>query len=136
MTKKREEFIADKETVVMVAEPSPELTTEKATEQFAQVKSESDLAKLYAAVSNKAWWKEDCTYDYEKDTDEYKIARIISKEWFRIEKEIKEEIFNILESEGVSIPSKAQITMLIPFMQRNGFCHQGGWWIKVGDKNV
>ncbi|MGN1306252.1 MAG: hypothetical protein ACI4V3_01115, partial [Faecousia sp.] len=33
-------------------------------------------------------------------------------------------------SEGVSIPERAQIKVLAPFMERNGFQDGRGWWVK------
>ena len=42
------------ETVVMCGEPSPDLTIKKANELFGKIKTEKDIADLYAVVENKA----------------------------------------------------------------------------------
>ena len=42
-------------------------------------------------------------------------------ELFELAKEIKNDIFRILSSEGVEIPDTGQITVLQPFMLRNGY---------------
>ena len=40
----------------------------------------------------------------------------------------------ILKDEGVAIPEKGRIRVLIPFMERNGFSDGNGWWYPMPDK--
>lgn len=44
-------------------------------------------------------------------------------------------IFEILRLENVLIPDSAQVKVIEPFMNRNGYKDGNGWWIddKIGD---
>lgn len=114
----------------MGQEPNPNLTIEKANQLFAEIKTEKDIAELFALVENKAWWIEDEVYDFDEGTEEYKKAVEKTDIWFALADKLKDLIFSILKSEGVQIPSKGQIVVLEPFMKRNGFINGNGWWIK------
>ena len=118
------------EMCVMCGEPSPELTIEEANTLFCEIKTEKDIANLFAVVENKAWWIEDEEYDFDEGTEEYKKARKKTIEWFSLADKLKDMIFDILKSEDVEIPEKGQIVVLEPFMKRNGFKDGQGWWIK------
>ena len=120
----------NEDIIVMCGEPSPNLTIEKANELFERIETEKDIADLYAEVENKAWWIEDEQYDYDVDTNEYKVAREKTRMWFLLADKLKDMIFNILKSEGISILDKGQNTVLEPFMKRNGYKNGSGWWIE------
>lgn len=127
------EFIADKTIFVMGSEPSPELTADIVEEAITEIRTELELAALFAVVDNKAWWIEDEEYDYDEGTAEYKQAREKTDLWFSLADKLRERIFVILQAEGVQIPSKGQITVLEPFMKRHGYIKGQGWWIKDTD---
>ena len=117
-------------SIIMASEPSPELTPETAAAMLDTAKTERDLAELFAAVENKSWWIEDNVYDYEPGTKEYIAACELTDQWFSLADRIKAKIFHILLNEGVQIPDQGQITVLAPFMKRNGYINGDGWWIE------
>ena len=41
---------------------------------------------------------------------------------------LKDKIFAVLVNEEITIPKTGQITVLIPFMERNGYYEGNGWW--------
>lgn len=129
-TMKLDDFIPDKGTVVMCFEPAQGLTIEKARELFEQVENESDLARIYVAVENKAWWISHDVYDFDEGTEEYEEISKISKAWFDLMKKIQASIYEILKSEGVEIPERGCIKVVEPFMRRNGYRDGNGWWIE------
>lgn len=126
-----ENLTVNKKICVMFGEPSPELTAEIAEKAIAEIKTEKELAALFAKVENKAWWIEDGEYDFEEGTEEHKLAKAKSDLWFDLADRLKNKIFDILRSEGVEIPKTKQIVVLEPFMKRNGFKDGQGWWIYV-----
>ena len=119
-----------KDVFVMCTEPSPDLTIENAKKMFDEIETEKELATLFSVVENKAWWIEDEEYDFDEGTEEHKKATERTKEWFSLADKLKNKIFDILKSEGVEIQDRGQITVLAPFMKRNGFKDGQGWWIK------
>lgn len=125
-----EDISIPKDTFVMCGEPSPNLTIEKAYQIFNKIKTEEDIANLFAVVENKAWWIEDEIYDFEEGTEEHRKAVERTDMWFSLADKLKEMIFDILKSENIEIPDKGQIVLLEPFMKRNGFRDGQGWWIK------
>lgn len=125
-----EDISVPKDTFVMCGEPSPNLTIEKAYQIFNEIKTEKDIANLFAVVENKAWWIEDEIYDFEEGTEGHRKAVEKTDMWFSLADKLKEMIFDILKSENVEIPDKGQIVVLEPFMKRNGFRDGQGWWIK------
>ena len=126
-------YMVDKDTFVIGSEPSPELTAEMVLKAISEIKTESELASLFAVVENKAWWIEDEEYDYYEGTVEYKQAKEKTDLWFSLVDELHNRIFAIPHSEGVEIPSTGQIAVLEPFMKRNGYKNGQGWWIKDKD---
>lgn len=124
------EELADKKIMVMAKEPAPYLTLEKAYEEYSAANTEQKLADVFAVVENKAWWIEDNEYDFEDGTAEHVAARERTDKWFDIADRIRNAIFEILRSEGIEIPKTRQITVLEPFMKRNGYRNGNGWWIK------
>ena len=118
----------------MGSEPIPGWETEEIQEWYDQHHNEAGLAQAFAATSNKFWWVEDNEYDYEEGTPEHQEACRITDSWGDLMDKLKEEIFVILRNEGVAIPEKGQITVLSPFMERNGYYDGNGWWIPIQEK--
>lgn len=118
--------------VAMAEEPIAGKTPEEIREFFSAKNTEQDLADAFAITSNQFFWVADNIYDYEEGTPEYKTACEITDAWCVLMDEYEERIFAILTNEGVTIPSSAQIRVLIPFMARNGYRDANGWWIKEG----
>ena len=85
---------------VMGSEPSPELTADIAEKAITEVKTESELADLFAVIENKAWWIEDEEYDYDEGTVEYNQARKKKDLWFSLADKLRDKIFAILRAEG------------------------------------
>ena len=122
--------VDDNKIIVRVTEPAPYLTIEKAYEEYSAANTEQKIADVFAIVESKVWWIEDSAYDFEKGTEEYVTVRESINMWFEIAERIKNRIFEILRSEGIEIPKTDQITVLEPFMKRNGYRNGNGWWIK------
>lgn len=121
-------------TVVMGSEPIPGWEPEEIREWYAEHHTESGLAQAFAAASNKFWWVEDNEYDYEEGTPEHQEACRITDSWGNLMDNLKDEIFVILRNEGVTIPEKGQIAVLVPFMERNGYYDGNGWWLPIKEK--
>lgn len=119
--------------VAMGTEPAPELSANDVRHSFMNKHSEKDLADAFALASNQFFWVEDEEYDFEEGSPERQRACHITDEWGALMDEYKERIFAILSNEGVDIPKTAQIHVLIPFMERNGYIDATGWWIKETD---
>ena len=115
--------------LIMGFEPDPERTPEDVRQWYSQDRSEAGLAKAFAAASNKFWWVEDNIYDYPEGTPEHQEACRITDAWGAVMDELEHEIFAILRREGVEIPKTGRIGVLVPFMERNGYCDRGGWWV-------
>lgn len=115
---------------IMAREPIPDMSPTEVRTYFSDKHSEKDLADAYAITQNKFWWIEDKEYDYEDGTPEYKAACAISDEWCELMKEYESKIFEILRSEGITIPEIGSIAVLAPFMERHGYFDGNGWWIK------
>lgn len=122
----------DEETSVflMDKEPIPGWTIDDLQEWYRCHPGESGLAEAFAAASNKFFWVADTEYDFEEGTPEQKEASERIALWGKTMDRLKEEIFEILKREGVEIPETGQITVLSPFMERNGFYDGDGWWIR------
>ena len=86
------------------------------------------LAVAFALADDKSSAVSFDVDDYEEGTEEYKKACQIEHEWFLLEEELRERIFDILRSEGVEIPETGQIEVLEPFMKRYGYSNGSGWW--------
>ena len=125
-----EECLPPVDAVVMAGDPTGGMSIEEMRRQAAAAITERELAEAFALAENKAWWVEDNEYDYEEGTPEHTDARRITDAWFAVADSLKERIFSVLRSEGVSIPERAQIKVLAPFMERNGFQDGRGWWVK------
>ena len=114
---------------IMGSEPLTNASIEEIRKMAENIQSEKELAALYAATHNEAWWVEDDVYDYEKGTPEYEKACKITDDWFEIADSLRDKIFDILKAEGVAIPEKGYIVVLKPFMDRNGYFDGNGWWL-------
>lgn len=125
------DFVLTEDTFVMCSEPSPDLTAESVEKAIGEIKTESELATLFAVVSNKAWWILDEEDDFDEETEEYRQVIEKTDLWFSLADKLLGRIFDILRAEGVEIPDKKQIVVLGPFMKRNGFKDGQGWWIKA-----
>lgn len=125
-----DDLILSEDTIVMASEPMPDCTPDELRAWYEGHNSERDLAITYAAASNEFWWVEDNEYDYERETKEYQEARRITDSWGELMDELRQKIFDILRAEGVTIPEKGYNTVLIPFMERNGFRDGQGWWVR------
>ena len=106
------EFVVDKDTSVMCSEPSPDLTVGMAEKAIEEIKTELELATLFAVVENKTWWIEDEEYDYDEGTVEHKQAREKTDLWFTLADKLRNKIFDILRAEGIEIPETKQIVVL------------------------
>lgn len=115
----------------MFGEPSPNLTADMVEKAIPEIKTEKELANLFAVVDNKAWWIADEEYDFEEGTEEHKLAKAKADLWFGLADRLRDKIFDILRAEGVEIPEKGYIVVLESFMKRNGFRNGNGWWIKL-----
>ncbi len=119
--------------VVMFNEPAKNLTPEMVENTILQIHSELELAQLYATCYNKSIWLEDEIYDYELGTHEYNQAAKASDTWLLLRNKLQNMILNILRLEGVTIPKQGIFYTLIPFMERNGYKNENGWWIKYNE---
>jgi hypothetical protein len=115
---------------VMSFETIKKMTPEEFRIYYADKQTEEDIAEAYEVASRADAWFYDIIYDYAEGTPEHLSAVEISNEWSDLYDEWQEKIFNILRSEGVVIPKSGQISVLTPFMERNGYYNSGGWWIK------
>lgn len=107
------------------------LTAEEAASYIDTIETERELAALFAYVDNKAWDIADNEYDFEEGTELHKSACEETDKWFAVADRLKEKIFSILRCENVDIPKKGQIDVLSPFMKRNGFTNENGWWNSI-----
>ncbi len=115
---------------IMGKEPTPDITIEKAYELYAAANKEYKIADVYAIVSNAFWWTAFDIDDYEVGSEEYKEAVLITDKWRELYSCIEKDIFKILESEGKIIPNVGLIVVLEPFMKRNGYRNENGWWVE------
>lgn len=114
----------------MAGEPIPDVSPADVRNYFIGKQTEKDLADAFAMASNKFFWVEDNIYDYEEGSTEYISACAITDEWCTLMDEYEEKIFEILRSEGITIPKTGRIHVLKPFMKRNSYIDGNGWWIK------
>lgn len=124
------EELFDENTVIMGSDPTSDISIEEMNMIAERAETEKDLADAYAISSNKAHWVEDDVYDYEVGTKEYNNACKISDAWFASAEMLRDRIFIILESEGVTIPKQGYNEVMKPFMERNGYRDGRGWWVK------
>lgn len=121
----------EKMSLKAILSSKKKLTAEEAASYIDTIETERELAALFAYVDNKAWDIADNKYDFEEGTELHKSACEETDKWFAVADRLKEKIFSILRRENVSIPKKGQIDVLVPFMKRNGFTNENGWWNSV-----
>lgn len=119
---------------IMGEEPLPGRKPEEILEWYNSHHTEAGLAHAFADASNEFFWVEDDEYDYEDGTPENEKAQMITDAWGELMDKLKEEIFVILRSEGIAIPERGQISVLKPFMERNGYYDRSGWWLPKAEK--
>lgn len=124
-------MILEKDITVMYSDPESELTIEMADKAIAEIKTELELATMFAVVENKAWWIADEEYDFDEDTAEYRQAKEKREAWFSLAGKLRSRIFDILRAEGIEIPESGQIAVLSLFMNKYGIENAQGWWIKA-----
>ena len=107
----------------------PQIELEKMRGIAARARTEREVADAFAVVKVSFSLADDCEYDYEPGTPEHAHALEISDEWERLYKELLARIFGILTAEGVEVPAKGWNSVVAPFMARNGWRDDGGWWI-------
>lgn len=115
---------------VMASEPLPDVSAAEVKEHFGDNPSKQDLATVFAITSNQFWYVEDNEYDYEEDSVDWGYACAIADEWHDLMNYYEAKIFSSLEGEGVTIPPKGQIVVLVLWMKRYGYVDADGWWIK------
>mgnify|MGYP004682378011 FL=1 len=121
----------EKMSLKAILSSKKKLTAEEAASYIDTIETERELAALFAYVDNKAWDIADNEYDFEEGTELHKSACEETDKWFAVADRLKEKIFSILRRENVSIPKKGQIDVLVPFMKRNGFTNENGWWNSI-----
>ncbi|MBQ6938163.1 MAG: hypothetical protein IJN36_06580 [Clostridia bacterium] len=107
-----------------------DVTPEELEHLYDNAETEEDLADLLKQIGEHCSEAEDCTYDYETDTQEYISARELADKWWDLFAKVEQDIFNILKSEGVEISERGHIKDLNTFMNRNGYNYRSGWWQK------
>lgn len=55
-------------------------------------------------------------------------AYVVTDDWAGLMDVYQSRIFAILIKEGIRIPETAQIHVLLPFMEQNGYICHSGWW--------
>ena len=115
----------------MYNEPSPDLTADFVEKAIDEINTESELAALFAEVDTKAWEIACEVSDFDEGAEECERATADLKVWFALADKLRNKIFEILRAEGVEIPDTNQITVLEPFMKRNGFYDANGWWTET-----
>ncbi len=124
------EFGFEPGTVIMGGDPAPRLTIDEVQSISSNIKSEQELADIFAKVDNKTWWIGSDLDDFEEETEEYQKTRQEFDDWAYEEHKLREKIFRILRSEGIEIPEFGYRPVLTIFMERNGYRDGRGWWVK------
>lgn len=115
----------------MMNDPIPNMSAEDFRIFWANNCTTMSLADIYAVVHNKFWFVEDDEYDYETGSSEHKKACSITDAWGELMDECKKQIFDILISEGATIPDSGQFKVLELYMQKFGYSNCNGWWVKM-----
>ena len=55
-------------------------------------------------------------------------AYAVTDDWAALMDVYQSRVFAILIKEGIRIPETAQIHVLLPFMEQNGYICHSGWW--------
>lgn len=112
------------EWIIMGPEDGREMNVAVLKSKIHEIQSERDHAEAYCIASNKYWG---LVVNY-SDTDEWELVEAIASEWGELYEALTEDILEILRTEGVQIPDAGQVSVIIPFMARNGYRYCAGWW--------
>lgn len=123
----------EKDIVVMAEEPCKEITIESLVEKYTQAVSEKDIADVYAIADNKMWWTAFDLDEFEEETQEYRDVYEIFQALEQLTNKIQDAIEKIMISEGMDLSESGKRAMVVPFMERNGYCDGNGWWINMED---
>jgi len=124
------EICPSQDIFILGSEPIPGMTPDDIRQIYSENKTEEMLSGAYAAVYNKVFWVEDDIYDFDENTPEYCRAVEITDSWVTLMNELESVIFDILRRRGISVPDSGTLTVLIPFMDKNGYDFCDGWWIE------
>ena len=124
------DFVSNENIFAMASDPLPDKTPDQIKKMYEENNSIENLVDLYAMANNKFWWIEDDLYDYDVNSNEYKDLRKIVDSWWNLVKMFENEIFKILEKEGIETPKTGTIEVLRPFMKKYHYLDGNGWWIK------
>ena len=102
---------------MMINNPFTDKSPAEIQSCFADRNTEKDLADAYAVSSNMFWWTADNIDDYDEDTPEYRTACAVTDDWAAL-----------MDVYQIRIPETAQIHVLRPFMEQNGYICHSGWW--------
>ena len=105
---------------MMINNPFTDKSSAEIQSCFADKNTEKDLADAYAVTSN--------IDDYDENTPEYRTACAVTDDWAGLMDVYQSRVFAILIKEGIRIPETAQIHVLLPFMEQNGYICHSGWW--------
>ena len=117
--------------IIMGSEPLEGISIKQIQQLLEEDDSESNLAKVYAGVSNQVGWlmhdldDDDCTPDIEEQYES----------WSALEETLRLRIFDILKQEDITALEKTvaenrgYYNVVKPFMLRNGFKGGSGWWV-------
>lgn len=117
----------------MAGEPYPEVSIEKVRGIVENESMEKEIADAYATAQLKYTWFDDCSYDFEEDTPEYIQACNDADAWDELSDLLTEKMLIILRDEGVPISENGQFEDIFPFMERNGYIFNNGWWTEKDD---
>ena len=99
------------------------------TEWYSEHHTEQDLADVYELVHRMWVYYEDCTYDYDEDTPEYREAVKSFEEWNELYQKLENDIFTALRNNNINVEI-LDINALNTFMGLHGYVNHGGWFIK------
>lgn len=78
--------------------------------------TDKSLAEIQSCFANR---------NTEKDLAD---AYAVTDDWAALMDVYQSRIFAILIKEGIRIPETAQIHVLLPFIEQNGYICHSGWW--------
>ncbi len=111
-------------------DPLPGKSPEDVRARFMALQTEAALAEAYANACNKYYWADGEEMEYELDSIRRQMAHKITLSWRLLADELRVRIYSILRTEGLILPvaRKNEEKVLLPFMKRNGFYSNCGWW--------
>lgn len=99
------------------------------SEWYSKHHTEQDLADVYELVHRLWTYYEDCTYDYEEETPEYKNAVKRFEEWDALQNELEKDILTALRKHNINA-EHLDTDALETFMGMHQYENRGGWFIK------